>query len=503
MRAPAIVSLAVAAVLAAIALPAAAQQPGGPPNIPPRVAPPPPPRIILPQVVPEPLRNRPERTIPQSGPERSATPDEPEQPQVQRPRLSRATPQAPDLPPPMPRARPFPLTETIPLPADRPDIASLDQQSREPDIVLVAVDGASDPAVGDDIAGANGLEILQQTGIALLDRRLYRLRIPDGRSIEEVLAGLGGDARIVLSQPSLIFTIQDALPASAASAMQYASTRLGLADVHRLSLGRGVRVAVIDTGIDAAHEALSRASLRQSTVTGASSPTPADHGTEIAGAIVSQGALLGVAPAVDLVGIEAFAPPSPDAPPQATSYSLAMALDVAHAEGAAIVNMSFAGGHDPLMAELLDELDALNVVLVAAAGNAGPQAAPAFPGSHPATIAVTATDHRDGLFTCANQGGYVTLAAPGVDVIAPAAGNRYRLTSGTSIAAAHVTGAIALLLERTPTLTPAEIRAILTATAHDLGPAGIDPEFGAGLVNPLAALSGTPPGQIAIPAAAQ
>ena len=127
-------------------------------------------------------------------------------------------------------------------------------------------------------------------------------------------------------------------------------------------------------------------------------------------------------------------------------------------------------------------------MLVAAAGNAGAKSPPLFPGADPLVIAVTATDVDDKLFTGANRGKYISVAAPGVDILVPAPENAYQLTTGTSVAAAEVSGIVALLLERNPKLTPADIRRILTASARRLGTGERDDNFGAGLIDPLKAL---------------
>ena len=100
-------------------------------------------------------------------------------------------------------------------------------------------------------------------------------------------------------------------------------------------------------------------------------------------------------------------------------------------------------------------------MLIAAAGNAGREVAAAVPRRRPHVIAVTATDVDDKLFTGANRGKYISVAAPGVDILVPAPENTYQLTTGTSVAAAEVSGIVALLLERNPKLTPADIRRIL------------------------------------------
>ena len=128
------------------------------------------------------------------------------------------------------------------------------------------------------------------------------------------------------------------------------------------------------------------------------------------------------------------------------------------------------------------------LVLVAAAGNDGPQAPAAYPAAYPEVIAVTATDADDKLLSVANHGGYVAVPAPGVDIFVAAPGAGYDFTTGTSVATAHVSGLAALLIARNPALTPGAVQAILTRTAKDLGPKGRDDEYGAGLVDAYEAL---------------
>jgi subtilisin family serine protease len=106
---------------------------------------------------------------------------------------------------------------------------------------------------------------------------------------------------------------------------------------------------------------------------------------------------------------------------------------------------------------------------------------------------VTATDVDDKLFAGANRGKYISVAAPGVDILVPAPEGSYQFTTGTSVAAAEVSGIVALLLERNPKLTPADIRRILTSSAKRLGPGDRDDNFGAGLVDPLKAVQSTDP----------
>ena len=111
---------------------------------------------------------------------------------------------------------------------------------------------------------------------------------------------------------------------------------------------------------------------------------------------------------------------------------------------------------------------------------------PLYPAADRNVIAVTATDMEDRLYAGANRGNHIAVAAPGVDVLVPAPGGDRGAGGELIIAAAHVSGVVALLIERNPKLTPGDVRRILTRTAKSLGPRD---RSGAGLVNAFQAVS--------------
>lgn len=473
--------LIAATTLALLALPAtlwtapeaAAQKAGGAPP-PVRVNPVPiRPHVHVPTVIPRPLANRPERLLPTKDKESKSRR---KKTTIKIRRVSRPT---------KPKVERVKLpNDAVPIPPLRP-VAS-NQAGQEPDVVVVSLPAGAGDALAQAIAQDNNLTVLGQTELALLNRRIVRLHIPDGRPVGDVIAALGGDARISAAQASYIYSTDGDGPAAG---LQYAVTKLHLTQTHRVASGRAVRIAIIDTGVDSGHEALRAAHLRVESVVDGGKVIPGNHGTQIAGIIAASGRMTGIAPDAELIAIEAFGPPK-KGPAQSTSYNILRALDRAWAERAQVINMSFAGGRDPLMMEALDALADRDVVLIAAAGNEGPGAAPAYPGSHPRTIAVTATDARDKVFAKANRGSYVALAAPGVQILAPGAGGTWLVDSGTSFAAAYASGAAALILQGRPGLKPEAVREIMAGTAHDLGKPGPDPDYGAGLIDPLAALTG-------------
>ena len=128
-------------------------------------------------------------------------------------------------------------------------------------------------------------------------------------------------------------------------------------------------------------------------------------------------------------------------------------------------------------------------IIVAAAGNGGARAPSAFPAAYDEVIAVTATDVADRVYASANRGDYVAVAAPGVDILAPALKRAHLLHTGTSFAAAHVSGIIALMVGRAPKLAAGSVLDVLGKTAGDLGQPGRDEVFGAGRVNAFKSLT--------------
>jgi subtilisin family serine protease len=196
-----------------------------------------------------------------------------------------------------------------------------------------------------------------------------------------------------------------------------------------------------------------------------------------------------VAPGARTLAVHAFSTGGTQQSPQATTQSIVAGLDWAISKGARIINMSFAGPYDPILALALKKAYEKGAILIAAVGNQGPKSPPLYPAADKHVIGVTAVDENDQLYKGSNVGAQVAVAAPGVDVMVPAPSDAYQLTTGTSVAAAHVSGVAALLLERHPQADAATILEVLTSSATRLGANKRDDRLGWGLVDPLAALA--------------
>ena len=317
---------------------------------------------------------------------------------------------------------------------------------------------------------------------------LYRWRIPDRRSVARWCARwkpIGWShrrSRITCSRCNK--TAAKAAPEG--DAAQYELAKLHLPQAHALAKGDNVLVAVIDSGVDANHPELAGA-IAETYDTLSPPMTPHKHGTAIAGLIAAHGKLMGAAPARAYPGDPRLRSGT-GASAEGTTFNILKGLDWAAANGARIINMSFAGPPDPAIHRSLAAAHKKGIVLVAAAGNAGPKSPPLYPAADPNVIAVTATDADDKLFPQSNRGRYIAVAAPGAQILVAIPDGGYEVASGTSYSAAEVSGIVALMLERKSDLTPDKVRDILLATAKDLGPKGRDIMFGAGLADAYGAL---------------
>ena len=354
-----------------------------------------------------------------------------------------------------------------------------------PDEVVIEVANSVSPQQIDALQRRYRLARIESLTFQLSGTTLFRWRIPDRRSVASVVRALEADRVVTSAQPNYLFALQGDDVKAEGEAAQYELAKLHLPQAHTLAKGDNVLVAVIDSGIDATHPELTGA-IVQSYDTLSSPMTPHKHGTAIAGLIAAHGKLMGAAPAAHILAIRAF--DGTGASAEGTTFNILKGLDWAAANGARVVNMSFAGPPDPALHRGLEAAHKKGIVLVAAAGNAGPKSPPLYPAADPVVIAVTATDADDRLFAQSNRGRYIAVAAPGAQILVAIPEGGYEVSSGTSYSAAEVSGIVALMLERKSDLKPDKVRDILLATAKDLGPKGRDVMFGAGLADAYGAL---------------
>ncbi len=249
--------------------------------------------------------------------------------------------------------------------------------------------------------------------------------------------------------------------------------------------GKGVKVAILDTGIDYDHPDLRVAGgVNYAGTTKDGSTYPADwndnygHGTHVAGIVAARNntiGVIGVAPDVSLWAVKVLG----DTGGGYTS-DIIQGLQWCTTHGIRVASMSLGGGNTSSLKYACDRAYALGVLLVAAAGNNG--GAVTYPAAYSSVIAVSATDSYNRRASWSNYGPQIELAAPGVSIYSTYKNGTYATLSGTSMACPHVTGAAALAWASGLT-TNVAVRKRLTSTAEDLGTVGFDYYFGYGLVD--------------------
>jgi subtilisin family serine protease len=295
------------------------------------------------------------------------------------------------------------------------------------------------------IARHEGLSLVTDWPIPLLGVDCYVLSPPRSGSPEEVAARIAQNPGVAWAQPMHQFEAQARARASTPNdplfSIQPVASRWRLASLFQVSTGRGVRVAVIDSQVDAAHPDLAgQVESRRDFVRGRPARTET-HGTGVAGVIAARAnngiGIAGVAPDAHLLALRACWQTGSDAASLCDSLSLAEALHFAIEHGAEVINLSLSGPNDVLLARLIDVALAHGAQVVAAFDPALPRGG--FPASHSGVVAVAVADDR---MEASPEGVYT---APGRDIPTTQPGGRWGLVDGSSYAAAEVSGLLALL----------------------------------------------------------
>lgn len=311
------------------------------------------------------------------------------------------------------------------------------------------------------VARDHGLHEVSAWTIQALRLRCMLYELPANIDRDDALVRLRQDARVRIAQPLQEFrtyaTARSEAPAASATGayndpyfgLQRGFSTIGAAAAQRWSNGARVEIAIVDTGIDDGHPDLAgRIAAQRDFAPSASAGalTQERHGTEVAGviaAVANNGVgIVGIAPHATLRGFRACWPlQAGKAESRCDTFTLAQAIGAAIGAKARIINLSLGGPADPLLERLLAVAIERGIIVV---GAVPPDARMnGFPVDVPGVIAVRSDD------MAADAG---TLAAPGADILTLEPGGHYDYVSGTSLATAHVTGAIALLLALEPQL---------------------------------------------------
>ncbi len=361
-------------------------------------------------------------------------------------------------------------------------------------IVALAAEAREKPGtVKQVLANEYGLVEMGSFPLMSIGVECVVFQVAPDRSLPALLARLAGDPRVRLAQQNQVFRGRAQPRAEPAGSLAYGAALIHADAAQRTRTGKGIRVAVIDTGVAKSHPGLhGRIAATQNFVDGGERSFERDrHGTAVVGVISAGGdgaRVHGIAPDAEVLAIKAcWYAGADDGRALCSSWTLAKALDYAIGAGADVVNMSLSGPVDELLARLIARAHERGMIMVAAAAEEGD--APGFPASLPPVIAVLSSDDHGQVRLPAWTAQAGALAAPGVDVLTTVPGDGWDFLSGSSLAAAHVTGVVALLREQSPRLSAGEALDVLKSTAHAMPRDVLGPARQVGLVDACAALA--------------
>jgi major intracellular serine protease len=318
-----------------------------------------------------------------------------------------------------------------------------------------------------ELSGEYGLDQVGAFPLTSLGVQCVVFQVSENRPLDDVLAQLTVDPRVESVQQNQFFQSLQALAGDPYASLQYGPRAVRADRAHAWVTGRGVRVAVVDTGVDTNHPDLTDRVVKTiNFVEGGEKTFTADHhGTAVAGVIGARAdngtGIYGVAPDADLLAVKACwhrRTGSPEA--WCSSWTLAKAIDFAIVERVRVLNLSLSGPPDPLLRRLIVKaIEEQSITVVAAVMERGDPAL-SFPSSLSTVIGVVASDAQGSVRARVGKQP-APLAAPGIEVLTTVPNGAYDFLSGSSFATAHVSGIVALLLEGNSQLSPREVRALL------------------------------------------
>ncbi|MEL6226288.1 MAG: S8 family serine peptidase [Pseudomonadota bacterium] len=280
-------------------------------------------------------------------------------------------------------------------------------------------------------------------------------------NLEQVLDNLRADARVQWVQPLNEFSGMTAIQSvdDPYRELQPSLDAMHISAVRETATGRGVTIAIIDSGVETDHPDLAHAVIANEDFVGRGRSAE-HHGTGVAGVVVAaRGNDEGIAGVAPNAGLYAFRAcwDSDNGGTSCNSLTLSRALERAADAAPHVVNLSLTGPPDPLLEALLTEILAAGSIVVVADSNSENERFPA---------------ERDGIVWATTDDGQlssVRVSAPGRDVLTAQPGHGYDFMSGSSISAAHVTGVIALLHETMPMKTDRELLIRLSESRDGVG----------------------------------
>ena len=370
-------------------------------------------------------------------------------------------------------------------------VAAISDNGNGPNRKIVVFEKGLSQAAQDNILGRAGAEKLK--GLPLVNAAAVMATPP----VERALARQAGVLRIeddavatILGKPE---NPGNKTPLQPAEILPWGIDRIDAELAWSVSTGIGVKVAVVDTGIDLNHPDLA-ANIKGGINTISPLKSPNDdngHGSHVAGTIAGIDntiGVIGVAPGASLYAVKVLGKSG-----SGWISDIIEGIDWCISNNINVINMSLGSSSD--VQSFHDAIIAAynaGIVIVAAAGNSGPgDNTVSYPGAYIEVIGVSATGSNDIIASFSSRGPQVDLAAPGMSIFSTVKGGGYATYSGTSMASPHVAGVAALVIAANTGISAPEVRNELTNTADNLGTDGWDNLYGWGLVDAEQAATGT------------
>ncbi len=312
------------------------------------------------------------------------------------------------------------------------------------------------------LARTYGLTRVADWPLGTLDIRCLVFSVNDLSRRDAVVKGLAGERFVETAQPMQNFSVLAEANAHYNDPymnLQHGLSSLNVLQAHRFATGRGVRVAVIDTGLDTQHEDLKdrMAGVRNFVDRNTRQFRTDQHGTAVASVIAASSnndqGIVGVAPEASVMGLKACWQTDPTAgAASCNSFTLAKAINFAINRRVDIINLSLAGPRDPLLERLVARALQENILVVGAVSE---RSSDGFPAAVEGVIAGT----NNPMYVSADTR---NILAPGNNILSAAPKNTYEFQDGSSFSAAHLSGVAALIRQRRPHLPSAVVHELLS-----------------------------------------
>lgn len=309
------------------------------------------------------------------------------------------------------------------------------------------------------------IKILSQWPIREIGEHCVVYLVSEDQSLVEVIDALKNDDRIDNVQAMSTFQVMANKYNDPYYRLQTNIHTLNLAEIHRQTTGRNIVIAIIDTGVDANHPDLKgQIHHIKNFVTKKSADFFSDlHGTAVAGVIAAKAnngqGIVGIAPDSHVIALKAcWGEKSGSLEATCNTFTLALAIDAAIEMKADILNLSLTGPHDPLLSRLIEKAMQRGIIIIASQPDRSDEKS-GFPAQQAGVIGVRSLSNE--VIQSSSGNHLLAVAAPGEEILTTLPKDTYDFISGNSLAAAHVSGLAALLLQLKNSLTKQEIFKLL------------------------------------------